>query len=59
MDVSMKNTDIHSVLAGLKLLESDLTTRGEWAHARKAGRLHLSLLKQVFDFVPEEDDTDE
>jgi len=52
----MKNTDIHLVLSGLKLLESNLTTSGEWAHARKTGKLHTSLQKQVFDFRYEEGD---
>lgn len=59
MDVSMKNTDIHSVLAGLKLLESHLTTTGEWSNARKVGRLHSSLQKQVFSYEPEEGEYDE
>lgn len=58
MEVSMKNTDIYLVLSGLKLLESNLTTAGEWANARKVGRIHSSLRKQVFDFT-EGDDCDD
>ena len=54
MDVSMKNTDIHLVLAGLKLLESDRTTAGEWAVARSVHRLHASLYKQVFEYTQED-----
>jgi hypothetical protein len=59
VEVSIKNTDIHSILAGLKLLESDRTKAGHWDVARKVGRLHKELHKQVFDYSPEEDDTDE
>ncbi len=53
MDVMMKNTDIHLVLAGLKLLESRLTTENEWANASKTNKLHTSLQKQVFGFNEE------
>ncbi len=53
MDVTMKNTDIHLVLAGLKLLESRLTTENEWANASKTNKLHTSLQKQVFGFNEE------
>ena len=55
----MKSSDIYPVLSGLKLLESHCTTVGNWAMARKVGRLHRELQKQVFDYSPKEDDTDE
>ncbi len=54
MDVNIKNTDIHHILAGLKLLESDRTTAGEWAVARRVGKLNTELHKQVFDFEKQE-----
>lgn len=58
MEVAMKNTDIHQVLAGLKLLESDRTTAGEWAIARSVQRLHTSLYKQVFEYTEQEEQDD-